>query len=151
MGSFHCVPLIASFSLKVSGNSLQAFPPLKNGKHKDNLKKNMKKKFEKIFLKKVVRQAFARVKDFPSFTHSIYISRLLRAAPHTEYLMGVTRQGRSNFSFFLTRFFSSFIFYLSPHNHWHGAYFSFQYFVLEMLGIEIESLAVRGCLNILSV
>ena len=43
-GSFHCVSLIASFSLKVSGNSLQAFPPLKNGKHKDNLKKNMKGK-----------------------------------------------------------------------------------------------------------
>jgi len=44
-GSFHCVSLIANFSLKVSGNSLQAFPPLRNGKHKDNLRKNMMEKF----------------------------------------------------------------------------------------------------------
>ena len=101
-------------------------------------------KFEEIFLKSRQASLCKSQGLLLSFTHSIYISRLLRAAPHTEYLMGVTRQ---------VELFSHkiLLFDLSPHNHWHGANFNIQYFVLEMLGIEIESLAVRGCLNILSV
>ena len=51
---------------------------------------------------------------------------------------------------FLLLFLTRFLFHLAPHNHWLEAHLNSQYSELEILEIEIESLAVRGRLNILS-
>ena len=74
----------------------------------------------------------------PPLSHSIYIFRLLRQFPMLSIWWGY-KVRQVVFFFFFTRF----IFHLTPHNHWLEAYFNFQY--LEILVIEIESLAVRGC------
>ena len=66
-----------------------------------------------------------------------------------------TRQGRwytaRQMEFLLLFSLTRFLFHLfAPHNHWLEAHLNSQYSELEILGIEIESLAVRGRLNILS-
>ena len=103
-------------------------------------------------LLQMARLQNAKHKDFPhpsSLSRSICISRLFRAVPHTEYLMGV--QGKSDETPLpFPHKILLLLFEFSPHNHWLEAYFDSQYLGLEILRIEIESLAVRVRLNILS-
>ena len=104
-------------------------------------------------LLQMARLQNAKHKDFPSSLSLIQFVFLGFSGqfPILSIWWGYKASHMKLLLLFLTRFFSSFLLFdLSPHNHWLEAYFNFQYLGLEILRIEIESLAVRVRLNILS-